>query len=963
MDTFSFLQRVLPATGFYATLAIPQGRAPRQLMVDTVADVAAVTKAISDGGVDAYFSVASFKTKENRKQGNVAWVRSMAADIDCGPGKPYPTWREGLGALGGFLHKHSFPRPIVVGSGAGLHCYWVLDQELDGSAWQVLAEALKAALIEAELHIDPTVTADSSRVLRPICTMNFKRNAPVVLLADAPNIPVVEFCRAVAAVRSALQPNTPAGAPGPPAAFSGNMALNAAMQVPFTGPPADAATIVSKCQQIRWGVENQAQVPEPMWYAMLGVAAYTADPEGVAVAWSDQHPGFSRPATLRKMQQWKDSTTGPATCERFNQARAKGCDKCPFKDKITTPVRLGVSFLEIAPSADAPDQEAMVVPLPRGFKRTPEGIKYVIEDVPVDVTPFDIYPVSYGRDEGLGYEVCRFRWHRSHVGWQLLTLRQALLVDGAREFGSSCADQGIVLFNEKQTRTFQMMLRGYMDNLRKIRTLTNSYSTMGWKESFTQFVIGDRLISRAPDGTIFDQQVQLSSTIIAVGSGLYHTAGGRQKQINLTQLFQTQGLTEQYFTWLSSLASILLPFTGLKGALIVLCGDTGAGKTLAQLWAQSIWGDPSKLHFAAKFTQNALFGRMGMCNNLPVTIDEATILDPRDAGELVYMVTQGRDKARLGRNSEEKTAREWCMFMIASMNGSFGSKLLTSGQEYGAQRVRVLELPVERKKIFEGNSTGGRELYKAINEHYGHIGPEFVRRLLELGPSGVKAVVADAFDTFRARYHFQFAGEERYWESIAVLSDLAGRLAYDWGLTLVRPEPAVKLVLENVRRNRTVVIDQTLDAFDLVTEYLVEHAGCTVTLTHTDRGKPSYDPNRIPRGEIRVRIDLHRKDMQAPFDRGTVMIDRNHLRRWLAYKGFDIKGVVDTMAMAGAVCTPASGKATLTKNTPVKLPQVCVVVLNLNNSRLRHMLEVDLTTEPGETALEDKILGQLSVVK
>ena len=35
---------------------------------------------------------------------------------------------------------------------------------------------------------------------------------------------------------------------------------------------------------------------------------------------------------------------------------------------------------------------------------------------------------------------------------------------------------------------------------------------------------------------------------------------------------------------------------------ISLCGETGAGKTLAQLWMQSLYGNPKKLHIAAKFT-------------------------------------------------------------------------------------------------------------------------------------------------------------------------------------------------------------------------------------------------------------------------------------------------------------------------------------------------------------------------
>ncbi|MDV7390671.1 DUF927 domain-containing protein, partial [Arthrospira platensis SPKY1] len=106
-------------------------------------------------------------------------------------------------------------------------------------------------------------------------------------------------------------------------------------------------------------------------------------------------------------------------------------------------------------------------------------------------------------DEGLGYEVVRFHWNRQHVGWQELTLRQAYLTKSRlKDFTTDIADQGIVLTSERQTEYFQIMLRSYMDELRQKRAMTNLYSTMGWKENFTQFVIGDTVLRRNVDGTV-----------------------------------------------------------------------------------------------------------------------------------------------------------------------------------------------------------------------------------------------------------------------------------------------------------------------------------------------------------------------------------------------------------------------------------------------------------------------------
>ena len=105
----------------------------------------------------------------------------------------------------------------------------------------------------------------------------------------------------------------------------------------------------------------------------------------------------------------------------------------------------------------------------------------------------------------------------------------------------------------------------------------------------------------------------------------------------------------------------LYNFTGLKGLTISLYGPTGGGKTLAQYWVQSLYGDPEKLHFAAKFTQNTLFGRLGLYSNLPMTIDEVTLMQDKEVGDFcgvggwrlkraVYS-TEGRHPKLLGARS------------------------------------------------------------------------------------------------------------------------------------------------------------------------------------------------------------------------------------------------------------------------------------------------------------------------
>ena len=125
MNTLEFLQRVLPNQGFYVTTVINKdGR--RQGFFDSIDELANVCDRLDKTNNNTYFAISSFNAKGNRKQDNVRATKVIAIDVDCGEEKPYPSWKEGLSALGEFVSAMNLPKPMIVYSGNGLHVYWVL---------------------------------------------------------------------------------------------------------------------------------------------------------------------------------------------------------------------------------------------------------------------------------------------------------------------------------------------------------------------------------------------------------------------------------------------------------------------------------------------------------------------------------------------------------------------------------------------------------------------------------------------------------------------------------------------------------------------------------------------------------------------------------------------------------------------------------------------------------------------
>lgn len=936
MDTLDFLTRVLPADGNYcAGIAYDENgkQGIRQRFFGSVKDLSDFLVLMSERDQDVYYGVATFaeddEGKLRRKQAYADKLKLLAIDIDVGKARnSYETRKDALLALTDFVARANLPDPIVVSSGGGYHVYWTLTDPINRADWEPLAIALKACWQSFGLNADPVVTADAARVLRPVGCKHLKSGRTVSIVRDAPDVTYEQMLGVLSSYKPAADEI--------PAHLKGRVG-QVKLDVPKEYVPAVSFVVASKCKQIANAIKNPEKVDEPLWYAIMGVAAHTVNPMETAQAWSKGHPDYSEAATRDKVNQYKENTTGPSTCARFAALNPSGCNGCPYKGRVTTPASLGRSYEEAPIDVSAPDPVSQLVELPGPFKRTASGIKYTIDDTDFDVCPFDIYPVGYGKDEALGYETVRFHWNRPHAGWTLLSFRQALLTDGHRDFATVMADNGIVLKNQKQTEDFRQMLREYMDKLRQQRAMSNLYNSMGWKENNTQFVIGETVIKTDSTGAVVEEVTSLSAHTNKGATGMYDKSGSLQEWIDGTEILQAADMPAHMFAVNMGFAAPLFNFTGLKGMTVSLYGPTGGGKTLAQYFAQSIYGNPDKLHFAAKFTQNALFSRLGMYNNLPMTIDEATMMQDKEVGDFLYYVSQGRDKARLTRSADERDAKTWATPVIVSTNVSLQSKLVSSGIETDAQSARLLEVRVPPHDLFKQDTKAGQQIYSHLMKNYGYAGREFLKELVRIGDARLREMIEEARIKFASTYDAQFTGEERYWETAIVLQDLAASIAKGLGLIKYDYTKSTRWVLEQLGTIRVIATENRADAFDLLSDYLNEVSDCTVTVMHTGKNV-ACDQSRLARGEIRARFEVMRDKHSDPFNSGVLYLDKGHFRKWLSMRGADFKTLVSVFDVEKINVTPKSGRAVLGKDTPIKVPGMYVLGLDLTHPRLSALL-------------------------
>jgi hypothetical protein len=294
-----FFEKVLPTQGNICVVGI-KDKSVKPRFVDDIDSAIEQMVAFDKDNYNTFFALGTFEGYE-RKAAGCIFMRAFFVDLDCGEGKPYAEWADGLIAIHKFVQTTDLPTPIIVNSGRGIHAYWPFDDEVPAEDWKPYAEKFKAFCLDNELHIDETVTADLARVLRVPGSRNLKGEAlPVAVIQDAEptsfeywteRLGAVELPFDLKKVEKGLDPDTKAIYEKRNDNFEYDFMRIAQMSVEGNG-----------CGQIKYILENASSCPEPIWYAGISVAARCRDGSTAITKhlMSEDHPKYSWEETERK---------------------------------------------------------------------------------------------------------------------------------------------------------------------------------------------------------------------------------------------------------------------------------------------------------------------------------------------------------------------------------------------------------------------------------------------------------------------------------------------------------------------------------------------------------------------------------------------------------------------------------------------------------------------------------------
>jgi len=304
---------------------------------------------LSRRGLDVYFGVGlrdeNLGEKRRGEAADVCAIPALWVDLDiAGPAHTNttlpPTLEDALSLVGTF----PLPPSALVGSGWGLHGYWLLrelwtfDGEEERRAAQELLRRFQATIQararERGWNLD--TTSDLARVLRVPGTVNRKlpqEPVPVRVLEAHPDR------------RYNPSDFEPYLVDTTPAVFAGEGSKTRSEKLPESSAdydflPARVEPILARCPWLKHCVDDATTLPEPEWYAMLGVVGRCENGEELAHRFSAPYPRY-RPEETRAKLEHALKDAGPVTCERVAQEFGAWCRSCRYRGWIRSPIVLG----------------------------------------------------------------------------------------------------------------------------------------------------------------------------------------------------------------------------------------------------------------------------------------------------------------------------------------------------------------------------------------------------------------------------------------------------------------------------------------------------------------------------------------------------------------------------------------------------------------------------------------------
>ena len=327
--------------------------------------------------------------------------------------------------------------------------------------------------------------------------------------------------------------------------------------------------------------------------------------------------------------------------------------------------------------------------------------------------PHPIYPVLRLRNIDTGELRVRLAYRRGDRGrgpWQFVTT-DFDTVSNAKNI-VTLSRIGISVTSGERAQNLVEYLADVMDLNYDVIPERKSVSRLGWtQEGFSPYV----------EDVEFDGNANFEQIFRSV-----RERGNYDKWKETAWMARSNSITARLIL-AASFASVLVEPLECLPFFVHLWGmDSGTGKTVGQMLAVSVWGNPalgSPLFPTFKATSTGFEIIAGFLNSLPVVIDELQLAkDNRGKTNFnVYELASGIGKLRATKTLGLAKTASWANCFITSGE----TPIVSDSDGAGAvNRVIEIECKADAKVILNGHDTAS-----SLKSNYGFAGREFVQRL------------------------------------------------------------------------------------------------------------------------------------------------------------------------------------------------------------------------------------------
>jgi uncharacterized protein (DUF927 family) len=244
-----------------------------------------------------------------------------------------------------------------------------------------------------------------------------------------------------------------------------------------------------------------------------------------------------------------------------------------------------------------------------------------------------------------------------------------------------------------------------------------------------------------PDETVGGAGVEEVYWQTAGGSHHLLTSAGTPDEWRREVARYCAGNSRLAFAVSAAFAAALLGVVEAEGGGFHFRGASSLGKTTALLAGGSVWGGGTDKGFLRRWraTINGLESVAEAHNDALLCLDELAEVDPREAGEVAYMLANGQGKLRMSKGVTLRRPLEWRLLFLSSGETSLADHIAAAGKRSrGGQEVRLVDLEADAGKgrgLFEdlhGMADGdalARHLQQASRRYYGTAIREFLRHV------------------------------------------------------------------------------------------------------------------------------------------------------------------------------------------------------------------------------------------